>query len=99
MSSDEPPMSAMELMKKGTELGSGRALYNIGVAYDRMEEHKLAKEYYCKASDLGHPLATYNVAVMLLKDGKIGDGISMMRRAAQAGVPEARNVLSKKSSL
>lgn len=95
MSSDEPPLSAMDLMEKGAEFGSARALYNIGVAYDRMQENKLAREYYSKASDLGHPLATYNCAVFLLKDGDITGGLSMMQVAAENGVPEARKILSK----
>lgn len=97
MSSDDPPLNAMDLMELGAELGSARALYNIGVAYDRMKDYKLAREYYCKASDLGHPLATYNCAVFLLKDGKIRDGLSMMRLAAENGVPEARNIVSKQA--
>jgi len=95
---EEPPMTAMELMERGAELGSARAFYNIGVAYDRMKEYKLAKEYYCKASDLGHPLASYNCAIFLLKEGKFGDGLSMMQFAANSGVPEAKKIVSSCSS-
>jgi len=88
-----PPMSPLEILEKGAELGSSRALYNIGVAYDRMKELKLAGEYYRRAADLGHPLATYNVAVLTLQDGKVSEGLALMRFAAENGIPEARAVI------
>jgi len=91
--SKTPPIHAMELLTKGAELGSSRALYNIGVAYDRMKEPKLAREYYRKAADLGHPLATYNLSIFLLKDGNFAEGLTLMRIAAEKGVPEAKRVL------
>ena len=90
-----PPLKALELLEKGAELGSSRALYNIGVAYDRMKEVQLAREYYKRAADLGHPLASYNVAVLTLKDGKISEGLTLMQFAAENGVPEARAVINK----
>ncbi len=62
-----PPLSALELLEKGAELGSSRALYNIGVAYDRLKESKLAREYYKRASDLGHPLAVRQARQLFIK--------------------------------
>ncbi|CAL8070973.1 unnamed protein product [Orchesella dallaii] len=85
----DPPLHALELMKRGAELGSARALYNMGVAYDRLKDTELAKEYYRKAADLGHPLATYNCAVFALKDGRLTDGLALMKMASDFGVPEA----------
>jgi len=94
MSSTEPPMKAIELLEKGAELGSARALYNIGVAYERLNDEQIAREYYRKASDLGHPLGTYNNAVFMLKDGRIAEGLIMMQKAAEKGVPEAQRIVS-----
>lgn len=91
--SKNPPIHALDLMKKGAELGSARAMYNIGVAYDRMNDTKLAREYYNKAADLGHPLATYNCAVLALKDGHLTEGYALMKTASDFGVPEAEEYM------
>ncbi len=93
LTSTSPPIHAMELLKKGAELGSARAMYNIGVAYDRMNDPQLAVEYYKKAADLGHPLAAYNCAVFALKDGRLTEGYALMKTASDCGVPEAKEFM------
>lgn len=87
-------ISPIELMEKGAALGSGRALYNIGVAYDRLNETKLAREYYQKSADVGHPLGAYNTAVFLFKDGKIFEGLRLMKYAGENGVDEATEIMN-----
>lgn len=90
MGSNEPPIHALDLLNKGMELGSSRAIYNIGVAYDRLNRVGLAKEYYKKAADLGHPLGAYNSAMFALQEGKLNEGFELLKYAAEQGVPEAK---------
>jgi len=85
--------AGIELMEKGAELGSRRSLYNLGVSYDRLNEPKLAVEYYKRAADLGHPLASYNLGVLALQDGKVGEGLALLQVAAENGVEEAKGVI------
>ena len=89
----DPPMTAIDLLKKGEEYSSGRTLYNLGVAYDRNKDTELAREYYKRASDLGHPLATYNYAVSILREGNLSEGIELMKFSAAHGVPEAQAII------
>jgi hypothetical protein len=83
----------IDLMEKGAELGSGRSFYNLGVSYDRLNETQLANEYYKRAADLGHPLASYNLGVMTLKDGKVSEGLALLQYAAENGVEEAKGAM------
>jgi TPR repeat protein len=89
----DPPLSAMELLRKGEQYTSGRALYNLGVAYDRQKDKELAREYYKRASDLGHPLATYNYGIIILREGQIKEGLELMKFSAARGVREAQAVI------
>lgn len=93
LTSKNPPIHAMTLMKHGAELGSARAMYNVGVAYDRMNDPKIAREYYKRAADLGHPLAIYNCAVFALKDGHLSEGYALMKTASDFGVLEAKEFM------
>lgn len=99
LSSKHPPAHAMELLQRGAELGSARAIYNIGVAYERMEDHQIARDYYKRAADLGHPLATYNTAVFALRDGHLTEGYALMKTASDYGVPEAEEFLKPSGNL
>ena len=93
-STTDPPLTAMDLLKKGDEYSSGRTLYNLGVAYARNKDTELAREYYKRASEVGHPLATYNYAISILHEGKISEGIELMKISAAHGVPEAQAVIN-----
>jgi TPR repeat protein len=91
-SGSEPPMNGLELLKKGSELGSSRALYNLGVYYDRQRDFELARDYYKRAADIGHPIASYNYAAMILeKDPRMTPEVKLlMSYAYEHGVPEAK---------
>lgn len=88
-------LEAFEILEKGVELGSSRALYNIGVTYDRMGETSISKEYYKRAADLGHPLASFNFAVTNLKEGNLQEGLNLMKYAAANGVHEAEEIMKR----
>ncbi|CAG7720492.1 unnamed protein product [Allacma fusca] len=88
----EPPISGLELLNSGAELGSSRALYNLGVYYDRQREYDIAQDYYKRAADIGHPIASYNYAAMIMEKNKnlTPEVKSLMSYAYEHGVSEAK---------
>lgn len=48
----------LELTKRAAEQGNADSLYELGNYYEEKEEYSLAKEYYEKASKLGHEKAS-----------------------------------------
>lgn len=57
----------LELLKRAAEQGVADALYELGKYYENNEEYSLVKEYYERASKLGHKKALKKINVRFSK--------------------------------
>lgn len=92
---------ALMSFEKAQALGSVRAHYNLGVCYEtgRSVNKDLEKAVmHYKAAVLGgHPLATYNLGVLYLKGhGNTNTGQSLLEKASNLGVPQAKTFVAHK---
>ncbi|XP_050039937.1 uncharacterized protein [Dermacentor andersoni] len=92
---------ALMSFEKAQALGSARAHYNLGVCYEtgRSVNKDLDKAVmHYKAAVLGgHPLATYNLGVLYLKGhGNSNTGQSLLEKASNLGVPQAKTFVAHK---
>ncbi len=88
------PEQMQEEIRRAREQNDPEAWCNIGAASmmgagGLPMDYKNAEQAFRHAANAGHPRAQYFLAVCLRREGNTGEGASWLRRAADAGVPQA----------
>jgi TPR repeat protein len=94
----KPPAPFEELRKKA-EAGDPGAAYDLSGRYaygmyGTQKNQAEADKWRLFAAGKGHPLAQSDLAVQMLSNGKIDEGISWMTKAAEAGVVNSQYELA-----
>ncbi len=88
--------AAISWYEKAAEIGNSDAMHNLGRHYRyRMEppDNERARHWYEKDADQGCALAAFEVALLDVAEGKLGDAILRYEKAAAGGQTGAMNNL------
>jgi TPR repeat protein len=79
------------------DLGDANAAFRLGLYFAALADNRDKAIYYYRiAAKLGHPIARYNLGILLLSSSvKVAqdEGVMWLRRAAKEGDNEAKELL------